>query len=368
MKNKHQERQNRRLRTLLKDSGISLAILISTTMLCLFLDTIGEASSFSSLFYVLSVLVISRVTSGYMFGIISSFLAVFGVNYMFTAPYFAFNFTIEGYPLTFMCFLIVSLMTSTLTTRIKQAEKMRVEAEKERLRANLLRAVSHYLRTPLTSIIGATTAVLENEDKLEATELRDLLCNVIDDANWLIRMVENLLLITKVGTQSSDRETQLNTNLETPEEIIAEAVRKFRKQHNDIDVRIFLPEETVFVNIDAMLICQVLMNLLENAVEHGGNITTIEIIVSKEDAFVRISIIDDGQGISQSRLPHLFDGSLLLTQSSTGSADNHRNMGIGLSVCKSIINAHGGKIAARNGSEKGAEFYFILPIAKISDS
>ena len=182
-----------------RDLLVSAAILLCATGACALLhQTADTIDGFASPVYVLAVLLISRFTSGYLFGLIAAVLGVIGVNYVFTYPYMAFNFTISGYPLTMFTFLVVSLVTSTLTTKTKEQDRLRMENEKVKMRADLLRSVSHDIRTPLTSIMGATSAILENP-ALSPAEQQSLLVDVRDDAQWLIRVVENLLSITRIG-------------------------------------------------------------------------------------------------------------------------------------------------------------------------
>lgn len=187
------------------------------------------------------------------------------VNYIFTYPYFAFNFTISGYPATFISMFATSIMTSAMTTRIKQQERMRSEAEKEKMRGNLLRAISHDLRTPLTSIVGTTSALLENDGKISPQQQRELLKESHDDAEWLIRMVENLLSITRMSGQ----ETKIQKVPEAVEEIIGETIRKLQKRYPQAQISVSVPDELLIVPMDAILIEQVLMNLLENAIQHS---------------------------------------------------------------------------------------------------
>ncbi len=146
--------------------------------------------------FVLAVLFISLLTDGYVYGIIASMAAVIGVNYIFTYPYFALNFTITGYPMTFLTMLAVSICVSALTTRIKKQEQIRLEVEKEKTRANLLRAISHDIRTPLTSIVGSASGILENQKVLTQEREMELVQDIKDEAQWLIRIVENLLSVT----------------------------------------------------------------------------------------------------------------------------------------------------------------------------
>ena len=141
---------------------ITIVIMGISFLFCLPLQQLADTDTHVPLLFVLAVLLVSRYTDGYKYGIFASFVAVVGVNYAFTYPYFALNFTIAGYPLTFLVMLIVSAVVSTLTTQIKQQEHIRMEAEKEKMRGNLLRAVSHDIRTPLTSIVGSASGILEN--------------------------------------------------------------------------------------------------------------------------------------------------------------------------------------------------------------
>ena len=146
------------------DLLLTAAILAMATVLCTLLRRIDDGSGYVNLIFVLAVATISRWTEGYFWGIFSAVSGVLFVNYVFTYPYWEFNFTITGYPFTFLAMLTVSMMISAMNTQIKKQERLRIETEKEAVRANLLRAMSHDIRTPLTSIVGNTAAILENED------------------------------------------------------------------------------------------------------------------------------------------------------------------------------------------------------------
>ena len=315
-----------------RDLLVSAAILLCATGACALLhQTADTIDGFASPVYVLAVLLISRFTSGYLFGLIAAVLGVIGVNYVFTYPYMAFNFTISGYPL-------------------------RMENEKVKMRADLLRSVSHDIRTPLTSIMGATSAILENP-ALSPAEQQSLLVDVRDDAQWLIRVVENLLSITRIGNESA----KITKEPEAAEEVLDEAVRKFRKRFPAVSVEVHVPDELLLVPMDAILIMQVLSNLMENAVFHGGTTTHIALSAQRDGPWARFYVRDNGQGIPPQKLHTLFSGALRCEDSSPG--DGKRNMGLGLSVCMAIIRAHGGTLEAKN-LESGAEFSFCLPLTK----
>ena len=340
-----------------RDLLVSAAILLCATGACALLhQTADTIDGFASPVYVLAVLLISRFTSGYLFGLIAAVLGVIGVNYVFTYPYMAFNFTISGYPLTMFTFLVVSLVTSTLTTKTKEQDRLRMENEKVKMRADLLRSVSHDIRTPLTSIMGATSAILENP-ALSPAEQQSLLVDVRDDAQWLIRVVENLLSITRIGNESA----KITKEPEAAEEVLDEAVRKFRKRFPAVSVEVHVPDELLLVPMDAILIMQVLSNLMENAVFHGETTTHIALSAQRDGSWARFYVRDNGQGIPPQKLHTLFSGALRCEDSSPG--DGKRNMGLGLSVCMAIIRAHGGTLEAKN-LESGAEFSFCLPLTK----
>lgn len=266
-----------------------------------------------------------------------------------------FNFSIDGYPVTFLGMLLVSSITSTTTTRFKkqsqllnEREKLLVEAEKETMRANLLRAVSHDLRTPLTSIIGLADTALNDSPEMTEEKRRELLEGIREDANWLLNMVENLLSVTRIRVG----DTHVNTSPEPLEEVVAEAVQRFRKRLPQTKVDVKVPDEFLMVPMDATLIEQVIINLLENAVYHSGTDEPIEFYVEKREAYVAFHIRDYGKGIDPERLKTIFDGAGI---EPNASGDSHKGMGIGLTICKTIINAHNGTIEAANRL-KGAEF------------
>ena len=339
-----------------RDLAILCALFGSAVLLCILLHMASSSEGFAYSIFILTVLLISRFTTGYLFGTLAAVLSVVGTNYIFTYPYWAVNFTLSGYPLTFLTMLVVSLVTCTMTTKIKRQEDLRIEAAREKMRANLLRSVSHDIRTPLTSIIGSTSAMIENPDLPEEDRLL-LLTDVRDDAQWLIRVVENLLSITRMG----DTTTRLVKNPEPAEEILGAVTAKFRKRYPDVRIRVSVPEDLLFVPMDAVLISQVLSNLLENAVVHGGGHTTeIRLSVRREGPEAVFAVEDNGDGIEHKVLPHLFDGTLAAAAGDTENGGK-RNMGLGLSVCQAIIHAHSGSIEAHNLME-GAEFVFRLPL------
>ena len=334
----------------------TIAVLLSAV----FYFYIHEYSANVALIQILALILIAKNTDGYFYGILSSVIGVICINYFFVYPYFAINFTLTGYPITFICMLTISLITSTTTTHLKrqaillaEREKQLMEAEKEKMRANLLRAVSHDLRTPLTGIIGNSSAYIDNNNILDDAEKLKLVQRINDDSNWLLNMVENLLSVTRIRTNTM----KVTTSLEAVEEVVGEAMSRFKKRQPDVTVQVSIPEEYVFIPMDAMLIEQVIINLLENAAVHANSNSPIIFTATSLPDTVQFSIRDYGVGISEARIDTIFDGT---DYEASEASDAHKGMGIGLSICKTIITAHHGDITARNHGD-GAEFIFKLP-------
>ena len=343
------------------DMGICISLLSLATILCYFLRTIDDSDVYVALIFELCVVLVSRFTDGYLFGLLASVVGVIGINYIFTFPYYQLNFTISGYPLTFLVMLIVSVVVSTLTTQIKQQEKIRAEAEKEKMRGNLLRAVSHDIRTPLTSIVGCVSTLLDSGEQLDEATRRQLLENIRDESNWLVSVVENLLSVTRM----TGEQTKIKKEMEAGEEVLSAAAMKIKKHYPEIQVSVRAPQELLMIPMDVILIEQVLINLMENSIQHGVTTTRVELQLRKEDNNARFEVADNGQGIAREVFPKLFKGYLSHDEELT--ADGRRNMGIGLSVCMSIVQAHGGTMQAENRPIGGALFSFTLPLEEMQD-
>ena len=340
------------------DVGITIGTLAATTLLCYALRPFAGEEKFEAILFVVAVLIISRFTSGYICGVAASVLGVLIVNCIFTYPYYQLNFTLTGYPIAILSMLAAAMITGTLTTRIKEQEQLKIEAERERTRSNLLRAVSHDLRTPLTAISGACSVLKEGGNMLSEQEKDKLLCQIEEDSQWLIRLVENLLIVTRID--APDGGANITKESEVVEEVAASALTQFRKHFPNVKVETHMPEELLLVPMDGMLIRQVLMNLFENAAIHAEGMTKITLEISREGENAVFRVTDDGRGIDPNLLPHRLEGDF--KRSVGSSEDKKRNMGIGLSVCSTIISAHEGKMRAYNGQNGGAVFEFTLPL------
>ena len=337
-----------------KNAAAFIGIFAGAVLICSFFRSADGIEGYASPVFVLAVLLISRFTEGYIYGLVASVLAVICVNYFFTFPYMAVNFSISGYPLTFFSLLIVSLITSTLTSQVKQRDLLKMENEREKIRTDLLRSVSHDLRTPLTSVIGATSILLDDPE-VNKDEARLLLKDIQDESQWLLRMVENLLSVTKIeGSYIAKKE------LWAAEEILGEVVCKIRKTYPSAPLTVKVPNTPVFVPMDPILIEQVLFNLAENSILHGDHVTYLLMDVTEDNGTAVFSVEDNGGGFKENILEKLKNDTLTLSWNT--DTDKKRGMGIGLRVCKAIIRAHDGTFQFEN-TQSGARVSFILPLS-----
>ena len=338
---------------IIADSMFTLITLVIVFLINLFLARQFDTKAMTPMIFVLGVFLVSWRTQGYGFGIASSLISVLAVNWAFTYPYWAFDLISPECISSAVVMLIVATLTGAMTTRLKQQEKLKVEAEAERMRGNLLRAVSHDLRTPLTSICGSCSVIIENYDQIPRERQLKLLGDVQSDAQWLTRMVENLLSVTRVDGER----VRLSKNSTVLEELIDAVLVKFHKHYPGQQVHVQIPSEFLSIPMDPMLIEQVLMNLLENAVFHAEGMENLWLRVERQDGRAIFYVEDDGCGIAKERLPGLFFG---LQDQENFVESGRSNMGIGLSVCRTIIKAHGSDIQAKNRSGGGAQFSFSL--------
>lgn len=344
-----------------KDAAFSLFTVVAAFALNLLIQRWFDTRSLIPMIFVLGVFLISWRTQGYFWGIAASLISVLAVNYAFTFPYYAFDLISPECVASAVVMLVVSTLTGMLTTQIKHQEKIKAEAERERMRGNLLRAVSHDLRTPLTSIYGACSTVVEHYDSLQRAQHLKLLQDMQTDAEWLIRMVENLLSVTRID----GGRVQLQKVPTVLEELIDAVLVKARKRWPDQQIRVEIPDEFVSIPMDAMLIEQVLINILENAVIHAKGMENLTLSVVCRDGHAHFAITDDGCGIDPERMEQLFTG--YLDRKDAPADVGRSNMGIGLSVCATIVKAHGGEIFAKNRKPHGVEFGFALEMEDMDE-
>ena len=248
---------------------------------------------------------------------------------------------------------------------VREKEEAAILAKNEQLRANLLRTISHDLRTPLTSISGNANNLLYNESCLDAQMRRQIYGDIYDDSMWLIDLVENLLSVTRI----EEGRMQIRQSAELVDEVIKEALKHTGQSRTGRTIKVEEEDELILAKMDARLIVQVLINLIGNAVKYTPQGTDITVRVKKEKAEnaersqVIISVCDLGNGIPDDRKERVFD---MFYTGSDQVADSRRSLGLGLGLCRSIINAHGGKIWISDNIPHGAVVTFTLPAEEVA--
>lgn len=231
-------------------------------------------------------------------------------------------------------------------------------AKNEQLRANLLRAISHDLRTPLTSISGNAGVLRAEGEKLNEDKKQKLYDDIYDESLWLINLVENLLSVTRI----EDGTMNLKLAAELVDEVIDEAMQHVNRQKESHKITVIPSEDLTLAKMDARLIVQVIINIVDNAVKYTPKGCEVIISTHKQKDFVAVEIADNGCGISEAGKARIFD---MFYTDNTKSADSRRSLGLGLALCKSIITAHGGEISVQNCEPHGAMFRFTLPIEEV---
>lgn len=229
-----------------------------------------------------------------------------------------------------------------------------LEVQRERLRSDMLRTISHDLRTPLTGIMGLASTMLDHFDSVSDAVKKDSLRGIYDDADWLNELVGNILDTTRFD----EGRIKLNIGREAAEEIVSEAIGHVKKRASRHLIQVQLPDEIVLFSVDGVLIRQVIVNLLNNSINYSPEGSTITVKVVNSDQDVSFDVSDNGPGIADYDLPHIFDRFYSGLRNVQGA---RRSVGLGLALCKSIVEAHGGDIIARNLEPHGTSITFRIP-------
>ena len=239
-----------------------------------------------------------------------------------------------------------------------EKEEAKLLAENEKLRANLLRAISHDLRTPLTAISGNAGILLEGSEQLSPDNRKQMYSDIYDDAAWLYNLVENLLAVTRIG----EGHMRLNTQPQLVEEIVSEAMQHISRKKVEHTITVTHSDDLLLAKCDARLIVQVLINLVDNAIKYTAPGSHIQIATRWEDGCAVFSVSDDGPGIPDEEKDNVFR---MFYTGGNPIADSRRSLGLGLSLCKSIITAHGGEIRVLDNRPQGAVFTFTIPAGEV---
>ena len=319
--------------------------------------------------YILGILLIASLTSSWKYGVVSSIAGVLLFNCLYAEPRFNLFVFDWQYSITTIVMLIASMIVNYVMTSFRRQldkeiqlqilnEQIAREAEAERLRANILRTISHDLRTPLTSMSGSADILLNNEAHIDPAQRKLLLQDIYNDSEWLIKLVENLLFITRIenGVMS------IHTEQEALQEIIPEALDHLTKRADEHTITLEMPEELLIVKIEARLIIQVLVNIIDNAIKYSPAGTEIIVRAARRGAQIVVEIADSGCGISDEFKSKAFE---MFSTTNKKSGDSRRGVGLGLSLCQAIVHAHGGEISIADNTPRGTIVSFTLNLEEI---
>lgn len=240
----------------------------------------------------------------------------------------------------------------------REKEAAKILAKNEQLRANILRTISHDLRTPLTSISGNASNLISNSEGFDDETKKQLYKDIYDDSMWLINLVENLLTVTRI----EEGRMNLRITEDLVEDAVAEALQFINRKSEGHSIRVEHKEDYLLAKMDIRLIVQVIINILDNAIKYTPKDSHIVIKTEKHGDKAVISIADDGEGLSDESKKRVFDR---FYNGSNTLADSRRSLGLGLSLCQSIVNAHGGEIFVRDNQPHGTVFTFTLPTGEV---
>lgn len=345
------------------DSSITLGAFGICTALCFLLDYFNINNLNFLIIYVLGVLITAVFTKGYTYSSVLSAISVFGYNFLFTIPRYTFHFNDKMYLITFILMFAVSIIISTVTFQLKKRmaqinnlnmdrAKLKSDAEKEQLKATLLRSISHDLRTPLTTIKNGAEMVMSNQS-IDNEAKAEILGDIIAKADWTVRLVENLLSLSRIDSEH----LTVKKSPEAIEEVLPQAVRTVQGILGNRKITFKAPSELMLVPMDATLIIQTIANILNNAVKHTTDNGNIEISVFNSGKNAVFRVANDGNLIRDDDLLHIFE-----MYYTVGDCTSEKGVGLGLAICKLIIRAHGGHINARNTNDGQVVFEFTLPM------
>lgn len=240
----------------------------------------------------------------------------------------------------------------------REKEETKVQAENEKLRANLLRTISHDLRTPLTSISGNASILLTDAENFDEETKKRIYTDIYEDAAFLYSLVENLLAVTKI----EEGRLQLQTQHQLLEEIVSEALQHVRYKKTEHTLTVNHQDDLLLAKCDARMIVQVLINLVDNAIKYTPSGSHIRICTRPENGMAVVSVADDGGGIADDEKEKIFH---MFYKGSSAVADSRRSLGLGLGLCKSIVEAHGGEISVADNLPHGTIFTFTLPSKEV---
>lgn len=341
---------------------VMLTLQVITTALAVVLDYRGFPDATAVIVYVLGVMLTTMLTPGQAYSLISSIISILSYNFFLIYPRFSLAIDGLGYASTLAAMFLFSLIESNLMAVLRKNERLSMEArllaQREQLRADLLRSVSHDLRTPLTSISGNADMLLDEDARLSPEVQRSMIQDIYDDATWLSDVVQNLLGITRL----EDADVHLQMSAELVDEVMEEAMRHISRDASRHVISVVPPADLCLAYMEPHVIAQVIVNLVNNAIAHTPEGSRIVLSASHDASNVIIRVSDNGPGIPDADKERVFES---FYTSTDNSADSRRGVGLGLSLCKAIIEVHKGSIWVEDTEGGGATFAFTLPLEEV---
>lgn len=354
------------MHTVLKDSLITAGIVTVTIFIGIWFYGMGISNSNIITIFILGVLFIAAFTNGRIYGLSASVINVLALNFFFTEPRYSLQLSDAGYIITFFVMFIASFITSTLALQMKKQSKrstlLEVQAQREKLRANLLRTISHDLRTPLTAISGNARVLMDSSAELDEAKKQQIYGDIYNESKWLYNVIENLLHITRMD----NGKMVINAHPELVSDVINNALQHIDDRKAEYKISVVQSDNWIMAKMDPRLIIHVIINLVNNAIAYTPAGSEITVGAHEENnGMVVISVADNGEGISDAEKEKLFD---LYHDNPHKRPDDRRGLGLGLPLCKAIITAHGGTISVKNNSGRGTVVSFTLASQAVSEN
>lgn len=355
-------------RVQMRQRGVAANVLMTTVLLflavaaALFLDGLGFSESTVVIVFVLGVLLTAVLTTAAYYCLVSAGISILCFNYFLVEPRFSFRIDGVDVPGTMAVMFAVALIASFLVTELRSSAEASAEASararSEQLRADLLRSVSHDLRTPLTAISGSADMLLDQSADLGPEECRRLAQDIYDDATWLTGVVENLLTVTRLD----DGRVALQREPELVNDVVEEALNHVSRDASKHQLSFAPSPDLLIARMDAHVMVQVVVNLVNNAIAHTPAGSKIQVSVARAGDYAVVTVADDGPGVASEDKPHVFES---FYTSKRVVADGRRGIGLGLSLCRAIVQAHGGVLALADAEPHGAVFSFTIPLEEV---
>lgn len=339
---------------------LDIIILLVCTVAGMLFHTLGLSDANIIVIFILGMLVTATLTHRRWCLILILLADILIYDLLFAQPRFTFNFVDPQYLVTAGLMLVVGLMTAALADDMRRSLEAEARLKEEKLRVDLLRSISHDLRTPLTGISGNASLLLSDGDNMSRQQREQLYQSLCYNSEWMVSMVENILYVTRLENHSLAPEKSPELLTEIAEEAMLHLCTGSVQHHIELE----LTDELLFVDADAIMLAQVALNLINNAIQHTPEGSEIMVQVFRDGEQAVFQVADNGPGVAEEDRERIFQ---MFVSAAANNGETRRGMGIGLAVSQAIIQAHNGELFFRDNKPSGAIFGFSLPLESIPD-